>query len=140
MQAAAVRQPNNPNSKSVMNLSSPYPPKDTVKPWVSQVGPMVSFLCDDGSLYLSQFGSIAAVSPDPQRVEVFAPPHGVIAIFGPEVRALCAALELQRATLIRKDGVALTSVTRLTDKEYAARQIGAELPTVHPEPDLDELD
>ena len=101
---------------------------------------MVSFLCDDGSLYLSQFGSIAAVSPDPQRVEVFAPPHGVIVIFGPEVRDLCAALELQRATLIRKDGVALTSVTRLTDKEYAARQIGAERPTVNPEPDLDELD
>jgi hypothetical protein len=100
---------------------------------------MVAFLCDDGALYLSPFRSIAAVSPDPQRVEVFAPPHGLFVITGPQVRDLCAALQLQRATLIRKDGVALTSVTRLTDKGYAARQIGADLPTVHPQPDLDEL-
>ena len=101
---------------------------------------MVSFLCDDGSLYLSQFGSIAAVSPDPQRLEVFAPPYGVIVIIGPEVRELCFALEIHRATMIRADGVALTSVTRLTDKQYAARQLEAEGTAVSPEPDLDELD
>jgi hypothetical protein len=37
-------------------------------------------------------------------------------------------------------GVVLTSVRRLTDKEYAARQLEAELPAVGPEPNLDELD
>jgi hypothetical protein len=123
-----------------MSDESPTPPKDKVKPWLSRTVPLVSFHCDDGVLYLAQFHRLSAVSPEPQRVEIFAPPHGVMVITGPEARHLCYALEAQHATEIRADGVVLSSVTRLTDKEYAARQLEAELPTVDPEPGIGELD
>jgi hypothetical protein len=123
-----------------MSDESPTPPKDKVKPWLSRTVPLVSFHCDDGVLYLAQFHRLSAVSPEPQRVEIFAPPHGVMVITGPEARHLCYALEAQHATEIRADGVVLSSVTRLTDKEYAARQLEAELPAVDPEPGIGELD
>ena len=123
-----------------MSDESPTPPKAKVKPWLSRTGPLVSFHCDDGVLYLSQFHRLSAVSPDPQRVEIFAPPHGVMVITGPEARHLCYVLEAQHATEIRADGVVLTSVRRLTDKEYAARQLEEEATVVNPPPDLDEVD
>jgi hypothetical protein len=123
-----------------MSDESPTPPKDKVKPWLSRTVPLVSFHCDDGVLYLAQFHRLSAVSPEPQRVEIFAPPHGVMVITGPEARHLCYALEAQHATEIRADGVVLSSVTRVADKEDAARQLEAELPAVDPEPGIGELD
>ena len=60
-----------------MSDNTPTQTKGKVKPWISQTGPLISFLCDDGGFYLSQFSSIAAVSPNPGVLEVLAPPHGL---------------------------------------------------------------
>jgi hypothetical protein len=91
-------------------------------------------------LYQSQFGQISTVSPTQGRLEIHAPPHGVIAIAGPQARELCLALESQRATMIRTDKLGLTSVVRLSEQQYALQKIEAATPASNAEPDLDELD
>jgi hypothetical protein len=120
-----------------LNANSFSPPVEAIKPWTSKTGPLISFLCDDGALYQSQFHHLSTVSPTPERLEIHAPPHGYTVITGPVVRELCAALESQRATMIRTDGIALTSVIRLSEKEHAVHQIEVAGQSAHPDPDLD---
>jgi hypothetical protein len=77
---------------------------------------MVSFLCDDGTLYCCQYNTLSALSPDLERLTVNVPPHkGAIAITGPAVRELCEVLCSGRATMIRKDGKDITEVTFIPD-------------------------
>ena len=82
---------------------------------------------------------VSTVSPTPARLDIHAPPQGHTVINGPEVRDLCATLEAQWATWIRTDGVALASVNRLTEKDYAVQQIEAAGQSANPDPDLDEI-
>jgi hypothetical protein len=89
-----------------------------VKPWLGKDDPLISFLCDDNALYCSQRHSLSAVSLEPERLTVNVPPHkGTIAITGRSVRELCEVLCAGRATMIRRDGTDIASVTFLPDEE-----------------------
>jgi len=88
----------------------PSAPPEPVKAWVARDDRIIQFLADDGSLYCSQHHALSAVSPSPDRLEVKAPPHGTLIITGPAARELCNCLCAGQATLIRTDGVDLTSV------------------------------
>jgi hypothetical protein len=93
-------------------------PPEPVKPWLGKEDSIIQFLCDHGTLYCSQHHSLSAVSPEPDRLEVTAPPHkGRIVITGPAARELCACLCSGRATMIRTDGTDIREVTFLPDED-----------------------
>jgi hypothetical protein len=89
--------------------------QEPVKPWLSKTDSIISFLCDDGALYCSQHHSLSAVSPEPHRLEIKAPPNGTIIVTGPAARELCACLCGGRATMIRNDGEDIRGVSFLPD-------------------------
>jgi hypothetical protein len=88
----------------------PSAPPEPVKAWIGRHDPIIQFLTDDGSLYAAQHNALSATSPEPERLEVKAPPHGTIVITGPAARELCNCLCAGQATLIRTDGTDLLSV------------------------------
>ena len=93
-------------------------PLEPVKPWLSRDDRIIRFLTDGGILYGSQHHNLSAISPGEGQVEVKIPPHkGSIVIIGPAARELFEALCTGRATMIRKDGQDLLSVTFIPDPE-----------------------
>jgi hypothetical protein len=81
---------------------------------------ITAFLCDDGALYGIQHGQLSLKSLEPGRLEIKAPPYGFILATGPAARDLALALCSNRATMIRRDGADLTSVTFLSKAQAAA--------------------
>ena len=90
---------------------------EPVKAWVGRDDRIIQFLADDGILYASQHQHLSAVSPEANRLEVTAPPHGTLVISGPAARDLCNCLCAGQATLIRSDGAEITSVECVPDED-----------------------
>jgi hypothetical protein len=95
-------------------------PPEPVKPWLGKEDSIIQFLCDDGALYCSQHNALSAASAEPDRLEINAPPHGTIIITGPAARELCACLCSGRATMIRRDGADIASVTFIPEESDVA--------------------
>jgi hypothetical protein len=106
-----------------LNANTPPPP--TPKPWQSKGDPIVTFWTDDGKVYGSQHAQLSVYCPDPDRLEVTVPPHGVIVITGPAALVLLDLLCSHRASMIRRgsfEDLEITSVTLISEETAAAEK------------------
>jgi hypothetical protein len=107
-----------------LSADHPTPPAAPgIKPWLETPvrEPLVRFHCDDGKVYCAQHHRLSAVYDEAdQRLEVQVPPHGCMVVRGLGTGALCEALCGGRATAIRCDGKAITSVTLLAEAKAEA--------------------
>jgi hypothetical protein len=104
-----------------MNMQA-IPPEPT-PPWrilsdPSHRDPIIQFRADDRRWYGSQSNALSTVYDEmAHRLEVKAPPHGILVISGPGTAELRKHLSAHQVTDIRTDGSVILSVERMADPE-----------------------
>jgi hypothetical protein len=80
-------------------------------PWQSRSDPIIRFRTDEGLTYGVQFIHLSFVlDEENQALLVEGRPQGPMMIRGPACGDLAEALSTHQATMIRKDGEAITSI------------------------------
>lgn len=105
---------NPPGAESRDIPHTPKPPPGT-KPYLWKSAPIVRFRSDDGKVYLEQFHGIHGVYDEEEQSLNVKIPDGTITLTGPGAWEVCESLCPGKITMVRSDGVQITSVSYVPD-------------------------
>lgn len=91
------------------------------KPFLWKTEPITRFRTDDGKVYLEQFHALRGVYDEESKALSVKIAGGTITATGPGAWEACESLCAGKATMIRSDGVEITSVV------FYPKELGVEL-------------